>query len=161
MRNHLSMIDTPYFEDIIRQIEKENELPSLGDWRAAFSSPRLMDVCITEKFNREHFFLDPCVAYSFLDQHTMLADDRQPTWALSLQVWEIVKPVAKVVTNPHFQAPFINIQVWPFDVSKLTMRQRVVAVAISFTGYELCDPRVAQAVNEVAAKFNLKLKPLE
>lgn len=115
------------------------------------SSPRLFDVYVK----------GPAVAGmapagdTFLDMHTLLADKRQKTYALSLADWEACKGRLSVVRGFSPQdASIICVQVWPFAMNTLDHFQTVIAIAMSYTRSELdIESRISAALNELVEPY--------
>lgn len=115
--------------------------------RSVVSSPRLKDVCV------RNFPVDGLIEAgdSYLDKFTMLADQPQKTYAISIAQWEGMESGAAIVDKFHFRdTSVIKLQVWPFDPGILTAEQLRIAVAVSFTEFEIFDePRLALALDEL------------
>jgi len=129
--------------------------------RSVVSSPRLKDVYVKD------FSVDGLIEVgdSYLDKFTMLADQPQKTYGISIAQWEAVENGATFVDEFHFRdTSVIKLQVWPFDPSILTAEQLRIAVAVSFTEFEIFDePRLSLALDElledipVTADYQYKL----
>ncbi|NIE75519.1 hypothetical protein F3J45_13845 [Pantoea sp. Ap-967] len=115
--------------------------------RSLVSSPRLKDVYVRD-FSADGLIE---VGDSYLDKCTMLSDQPQKTYGISIDQWEAVESRATFVDEFHFRdTSVIKLQVWPFDPSSLTAEQLRVAVAVSFTELEIFDePRLALALDEL------------
>lgn len=162
MRNTLKMVNDHTFTDIITMLEfmprPEGKRVSIDEWRAHFSSPRLFDIKVRDGAFIKHL---PKVNVSFLEQHSMLADDRHQTLGMSLAMYEATKSILGIVDKPIKGESYTNIEVWPFDPNKVSDRQRFVGVVLGFTAVELYCPRLCQAIEEVASAMGLELQPLE
>ncbi|EKT4482483.1 hypothetical protein QEM02_002588 [Pseudomonas putida] len=115
------------------------------------SSPRLFDVYVK----------GPAIAGmapagdTFLDIHTLLADKRLKTYALSLADWEAHKGRLSVVRgfSPKDDS-IICVQVWPFAAKTLDHFQIVIAVAMSYTRAELeAESRISSALDSLVEQF--------
>lgn len=111
------------------------------------SSLRLFDVCWREVEVEEYL----AVGDSFLDQYTMLADDRQKTYAISLDQWIRLKNECISVSDYQWGDGTVSkIQVWPYDSRRLSFDHLALAVAVSYTEMELlAEPRLCGAINDL------------
>lgn len=122
--------------------------------KSLISSPRLFDVCWRD-FKSEEFV---AVGDSFLDQHTMLADGRQKTYAISIDQWGALQNEYISVSDYKWDDKTISIiQVWPYDASNLTFDQLALAVAVSYTEVELlAEPRLCGALNDLLSEYSVE-----
>ncbi|QUG87672.1 hypothetical protein GR140_02510 [Pseudomonas putida] len=115
--------------------------------RSMVSSPRLKDLYVRD------FSIDGLVEVgdSYLDKFTMLADQPQKTYGISITQWKSVESGATFVDEFHFRdTSVIKLQVWAFDPNTLTAEQLRIAVAVSFTELEIFDePRLGLALDEL------------
>lgn len=121
--------------------------------RSIVSSPRLKDVFVRD------FPVDDLVQVgdSYLDKHTMLADQPQKTYALSQVEWQRRESQANVVSEFHFRDTSVSkLQVWPFDPRNLDEEQLRIAVAVSFTEFEVFDePRLSLSLGDLLADLSV------
>lgn len=120
--------------------------PDFRKLRSYFSSPRVQDMFCEGDLS----FAGTRVGRSYLDRFTMLADNKQPTVATTIASWANNSSQFTTIVNPTFKNDFTMIQIWPYYPGLLTELQLKVAVLLSFTDYELEDPRLGIAVDEVA-----------
>lgn len=115
------------------------------------SSPRLFDIYLNGPASAG---MAPA-GDTFLDMHTLLADKRQKTYALSLAGWQEKKENLRVVQRFSPQdGAIICVQVWPFEMNTLDHFQTVIAVAMSYTRAELeAESRISSALNELVEEF--------
>lgn len=115
--------------------------------RSIVSSPRLKDVFVKD------FPIDDLVQVgdSYLDKYTMLADQPQKTYALSHTEWQRRESQTHVISSFHFRdTSVVKLQIWPFDPRTLNEEQLRIAVAVSFTEFEIFDePRLSLALSEL------------
>lgn len=121
--------------------------------RSIVSSPRLKDVFVRD------FPVDDLVQVgdSYLDKHTMLADQPQKTYALSQVEWHRRESQANVVSEFHFRDTSVSkLQLWPFDPRILDEEQLRIAVAVSFTEFEVFDePRLSLSLDDLLADLSV------
>jgi len=122
--------------------------------KSLISSPRLFDVCWRE-VEAENYV---AVGDSFLDQHTMLADGRQKTYAISLEQWVRLKNECISVSDYQWDDDTVSkIQVWPYDARYLSFDQLALAVAVSYTEMELlAEPRLCGAINDLLSEYGIE-----
>jgi hypothetical protein len=122
--------------------------------KSLISSPRLFDVCWRE-FKCDEFV---AVGDSFLDQHTMLADGPQKTYAISLDQWIVLQDECATVSDYRWDDKTISIiQVWPYDARRLSFDQLALAVAVSYTEVELlAEPRLCGALNDLLSVYGVE-----
>ncbi|AXG67635.1 hypothetical protein JA33_261 [Dickeya phage vB_DsoM_JA33] len=101
----------------------------------------------------------PQVGYSFMSDHSMLCDNRFKTEAITYtnMMWHNSLDSFRT-DDPNY--PYV-VQIWSVEPKEMSERFLAAAVILSFTDYDLSDPRTGIAVNEMALKFDLPLKPLE
>ncbi len=121
--------------------------------RSIVSSPRLKDIFVREFPVQD---LVP-VGDTYLDKHTMLADENQKTYGISLAEWQANEVTAQVVTDFDFRDTTVTrLQVWPFDPRDLDEDQLRIAVAVSFNEFEVFDePRLSLALGELLECLNV------
>lgn len=121
--------------------------------RSIVSSPRLKDIFVREFPVQD---LVP-VGDTYLDKHTMLADENQKTYGISLAEWQASEVTAQVVTDFDFRDTTVaRLQVWPFDPRDLDEDQLRIAVAVSFNEFEVFDePRLSLALGELLECLNV------
>ncbi|AMM02826.1 MULTISPECIES: hypothetical protein [Pseudomonas] len=121
--------------------------------RSIVSSPRLKDIFVREFPVQD---LVP-VGDTYLDKHTMLADENQKTYGISLAEWQANEGTAQIVTDFDFRdATVAKLQVWPFDPLELDEDQLRIAVAVSFNEFEVFDePRLSLALSELLECLNI------
>lgn len=121
--------------------------------RSIVSSPRLKDIFVQEFPVQD---LVP-VGDTYLDKHTMLADENQKTYGISLAEWQANEGTAQIVTDFDFRdATVAKLQVWPFDPLELDEDQLRIAVAVSFNEFEVFDePRLSLALSELLECLNI------
>ncbi|WP_369987117.1 hypothetical protein [Pseudomonas xanthosomatis] len=121
--------------------------------RSIVSSPRLKDIYV------RNFPVDNLVQVgdSYLDKHTMLADQNQKTYAISLVDWQAQEGHADVVTEFNFRDTSVaKLQIWPFDPLTLSEDQLRIAVAVSFNEFEIFDePRLSLALGELLETMSI------
>lgn len=121
--------------------------------RSLVSSPRLKDVYV-RGYPLEGLIE---VGDSYLDKHTMLVDQYQKTFAVSMVQWGQQRNDDLIVSEFDFRDTTVSkIQIWPFDPADLDEDQLRVAVAVSFTEFEIFDePRVSLALGELLQSLNI------
>lgn len=124
---------------------------NLRQVRDFVSSPRLFDVYVNGPASAG---MAPA-GDSFLDMHTLLADKRQKTYALSLSNWQAGRESLAVVQEcSPLDGEIICVQIWPFEIETLDHFQRVIAVAMSYTRAELeAESRISSALNDLVEEF--------
>ncbi|HDS1796969.1 MULTISPECIES: hypothetical protein [Pseudomonas] len=132
--------------------EKKGEHP-IFMLRSLVSSPRLKDVYV-RGYPLEGLIE---VGDTYLDKHTMLADQYQKTFAVSLVQWCQQQNENFIVSEFDFRDASVNkLQIWPFDPADLDEDQLRFAVAVSYTEFEIFDePRVSLALGELLKAFNI------
>lgn len=118
------------------------------------SSPRLFDV----------FWKDvPPDMYTkagdtFVEQHTMLTDYRQKTYAISIADWhEVHGTYTDVEQYEDTDVSISKIQVWPYDPRTLTFEQMVLSIGMSFTEEEFKEePRLCGALRELMKEYRVE-----
>ncbi|MNQ43926.1 hypothetical protein D3C85_576660 [compost metagenome] len=130
----------------------EDPTPDFRVLRRHISSPRMQDVYLREFSHLGHVK----VGLSYLDAHTMLADNREKTIAMSPYDW--VKKAQRVMSieEPTRHDSFVRVQLWTFDPAALKEDALAIAVMLSFTDRELYDPRISQAVDQIARQFGFR-----
>jgi hypothetical protein len=102
--------------------------------RNFISSPRLCDVYA----RRAPIELLTKAGNTYLDEHTMLADRYQKTYAVSLAKWRELESTIEVISDFEPSDKTVsNIQIWPYEPSSLDETKFRIAVALSFTFAEL------------------------
>lgn len=121
--------------------------------RSIVSSPRLKDIYV-RGFPVRDLVL---VGDSYLDKFTMLADQNQKTYAISLSEWLGQEFQATIVTEFDARDTSVaKLQVWPFDPQALNEDQLRIAVAVSFNEFEIYDePRLSLALGELLEPLNV------
>lgn len=119
--------------------------------RSLVSSPRLMSFCVKA-------FSHPAlcaVGDTYLDARTMLADNTQKTYAISIREWTLL--MGSLTFVDEFlgrDTSVMHIQVWPFDPASLDDFAMVVAVALSYTPAELvAESRISLAIDELVQQW--------
>lgn len=118
------------------------------------SSPRLFDV----------FWKDvpPGVFVkagdTFVEQYTMLGDNLQKTYSISLDEWKGVSGTyTEVEEYEEADATISRIQIWAYDPRLLTFEQMVLSVGVSFTEEETKEePRLCGALRELMKEFRVE-----
>lgn len=130
----------------------KDPVPDFRVLRSYISSPRIEDVYLKEFSDHEYVK----VGLSYLDERTMLCDNPEKTIAMSLPQWVNKAPRVTILEEPTRNDNFVRVQVWTFDAHMLKDEQLDIAVMLSFTDRELSDPRIGQAVNEIARKHGFR-----
>lgn len=122
--------------------------------KSLIASPRLFDVYVRD-FDGSDAVL---AGGSFLDLHTMLADDYQKTYAISLARWEGIRERYVEVSSFYYRdATISKLEIWPFDPSVLTHTQMSLAVAVSINDLELLEePRLCGALRDLLNDFGVE-----
>lgn len=131
------MANTPQLLGHLRkelQYEFSQGKVSFHEVRNLVSSPRLFD----------HYVRDAPIdllagaGSTYLDEHTMLADRYQKTYAVSIEKWREIEKTVEIISDFELTDQTIsNIQIWPFEPTSLSVEQFRIAVALSFTRSEL------------------------
>jgi hypothetical protein len=153
----IAMANKPgLISELHTHLSNDGKLIDIEHVRPFVSSPRLMDVCI-RNFSAQKTF----VGNSFLDQRTMLADNIQRTYGISLLQWESLKSEVELIENYHpGNACIAKVQIWPFCPSTLTEDQGRLAVALSYTYLELySEPRIVGALNYLLEEIGFFVDP--
>lgn len=95
---------------------------------------------------------------TFLEKHTMLTDNRQKTYAISLAEWhEAASKYTDVEQYELDDASISRIQIWPYDPRTLSFEQMVLSVGMSFTDAELQEePRLCGALRDLMKAFRVE-----
>lgn len=119
--------------------------------RSLVSSPRLFDVYA----RGAPIELLVEAGSTYLDQHTMLADRHQRTYAVSFEKWKELKKNIEVVADFDLSDKTVsNIQVWPYEPSSLDDEQFCIAIALSFTRAELLyEYRICGALDSLLESY--------
>lgn len=121
--------------------------------RSLVSSPRLKDVYV------RGYPLEGLVGVgdTYLDKHTMLADQYQKTFAVNILDWCQQRNGDFIVSEFDFRDTSVSkLQLWPFDPADLDEDQLRIAVAVSYTEFEIFDePRVSLALGELLQELNI------
>lgn len=127
-------------------------VPDFRVLRSHISSPRMQDIYLREFSHHDYVQ----VGLSYLDAHTMLADNREKTIAMSPYEW--VKKAERVtsIEEPTRHDTFVRVQLWTFDPATLKEDALAIAVMLSFTDRELYDPRIGQAVDQIARQYGFR-----
>lgn len=172
-RKHDSMdnLDAPFAEDsrlfmcnnpllpvlvekcLKRYTSEATPFPDFRKLRSYFSSPRVQDMFCEGDLS----FAGTRVGRSYLDHCTNLADNKQPTVATTIASWANNASQFTTIVNPTHKSDFTIIQIWPYYPGLLTELQLKVAVLLSFTDYELEDPRLGIAVDEIARTIGFSM----
>lgn len=118
------------------------------------SSPRLFDV----------FWKDvPLGTFvkagdTFVEQYTMLGDNLQKTYSISIDEWKDVSGTyTEVEEYEETDATISKIQIWAYDPRLLTFEQMVLSVGVSFTEEETKEePRLCGALRELMKEFRVE-----
>lgn len=118
------------------------------------SSPRLFDV----------FLKDICpttfteAGDTFLSRHTMLADNCEMSYAISLAQWsDIAGRYTEVDQYEKGDTSISKIQVWPFDPRLLSFEQMVLSVGMSYSDEDLKDePRLCGALRNLMKDYKIE-----
>lgn len=118
------------------------------------SSPRLFDVFL--KNVSPNTFTE--VGDTFLSKHTMLADNCEMTYAISLDQWNnLAGHYTEVDKYEKGDTSISKIQVWPFDPRLLTFEQMVLSVGMSYNDEELKDePRLCGALRSLMKDYKVE-----
>ncbi len=121
--------------------------------RSIVSSPRLKDIYVREYPVQN---LVP-VGDTYMDKHTMLADENQKTYGISLAEWGVNEGTAQVVTDFDLgDTTVAKLQVWPFDPRELDEDQLRIAIAVSFNEFEIFnEPRLSLALGDLLECLNV------
>ena len=154
MDKRMAMANTPQIIDYLRNAldyEFSNGPVEFHEVRNLISSPRLFDVYVRDA----PFELSVAAGGTYLDQHTMLADRNQKTYAISLEEWKRIENTIDVITDfKPLDKNVYNIQVWPYDPSSLDEEQFCIAVALSFTRAELLyEYRICGALDTLLESY--------
>jgi hypothetical protein len=143
----LMSIDDPRFGEVLNYARFGHETQDFRVLREHFSSPRLFDVYLQE-FGHECW---TAAGVSLLEQHTMLADNPEPTVAISLARWNSnLKGNVLELNAPKHGDKFVRVQIWSVDPTQLGFNRMAIGTLLSFTEGELYDPRLGMAVDEFA-----------
>ncbi|MEC6744603.1 hypothetical protein [Pseudomonas qingdaonensis] len=95
---------------------------------------------------------------TFLEKHTMLTDNLQKTYAISLAEWhKISSKYTDVEQYELNDASISRIQIWPYDPRTLSFEQMVLSVGMSFTDAELQEePRLCGALRDLMKEFRVE-----
>lgn len=131
---------------------------SLNEVRNCISNPRIRDFYVRD-FDASGL---PLAGVSALSEISMLADDLQKTYAISLSDWRDREGTLQLVDDFHVQDPIISIvQVWYCDPREIYLHELtwLLALAASFTDCELrrCE-RTCGAINEVLKPHGFALE---
>lgn len=153
-RRELVMANEPQLHSHLKAVMAISQTSAPVDLRQIrdfVSSPRLFDIYVKGPASAG---MAPA-GDTFLDMHTLLADKRQKTYALSFAVWQVCKESLSVVQGFSPQdASVICVQIWPFEMSTLDHFQAVIAVAMSYTRAELdAESRISSALNYLVESF--------
>lgn len=154
MEKRLVMANTPRLLNYLQKelsYEFSDGLVEFHKVRSLVSSPRLFDVYVRDAPTE----LLAVVGGTYLDQHTMLADRCQKTYAASFDEWESIKCRMQIVSEfASSDDKISNIQIWPYPPSSLDNEQFRIAVALSFTRAEfLFESRLSGALNELLGAY--------
>ncbi|EPJ2807300.1 hypothetical protein ACTHGN_000287 [Pseudomonas putida] len=118
------------------------------------SSPRLFDV-FWKDVPPDTFIK---AGDTFVEQHTMLTDYQQKTYAISLADWSRLDGTYTEVEQYYdTDASISKIQVWPYDPRNLTFEQMVLSVGMSFTEEEFKEePRLCGALRELMKDYKVE-----
>lgn len=152
--NRVVAADYPELEAYLRS-ELEYEFScgpvNLSEVRSLVSSPRLRSFYLQA-------FTHPSLIEAgdtFLDKHSMLADNPQQTFALSHEEWRSIE--GKVVEVSEFgprDVSVMQVQIWAFDPRPLEGFAMALAVALSYTPAELMqESRISLALGEIFRKW--------
>lgn len=143
----LLAIDSERFGDVLRYVRSEGTQQDFRVLRSYFSAPRMFDVYLQE-FGHESWTV---AGVSLLAKHTLLADNPEPTVAISLNRWNFnMKGKVKELVMPVHGDKFTRVQVWSVDPTQCGFNRMLVGTLLSFTERELQDPRLGIAVDEMA-----------
>jgi hypothetical protein len=152
--SRLVMIDDPLFSEVLNYARDGGER-DFRVLREHFSSPRLFDVYLRD-FNPES---GPSVGITLVCDHTLLADNSEPTIAISIDRWnKLFKRSACVVDRPQHREKFVRAQIWSVDPTQCGFNRIAIGTLLSFTDQELQDPRLGLAVGEFAKMFGFTNK---
>lgn len=118
------------------------------------SSPRLFDVfwkdVPAEKFTK--------AGDTFVEQHTMLTDNRQKTYAISFADWkELDGTYTEVEQYEDTDGSISKVQIWPYDPRTLNFEQMVLSIGMSFTEEEFKEePRLCGALRELMKDYKVE-----
>lgn len=132
----LRMINEPGLVEQVQSSLYEAGMISLTEVRDCISNPRIRDFYVRDL---EASGL-PLAGISALSEISMLADDWQKTYAISLSDWRDRLGSLQVVDSFHFRDPSISIvQVWYCDPLEIRSHELtwLLALAVSFTDCEL------------------------
>jgi hypothetical protein len=95
---------------------------------------------------------------TYISNNTMLGDDLQKTYAISIAQWETLSHEYVEVPQYDFRDRSISkIQVWPFDPMDLSAEQMKLSVAVSFNDEEMQDePRLCGALRDLMEDYELE-----
>ncbi|MBL3606639.1 hypothetical protein [Pseudomonas syringae] len=122
--------------------------------KSFISSPRLFDIFL-RKFDSDQAIV---VGDTFLEKHTMLGDNNQKTYAVSINKWKTLKYQYQEVSDFEAKDEEISkIQVWSFDPLDLVFEQMVLAIAVAYNELELLEePRLCGALNDLLSLYNIE-----
>lgn len=156
MQKRLVMANTSnlmeYLRDELRYEFSHGKVP-FHELRNLISSPRLLDVYVR---NAPIDFLTKAGS-TYLDEHTMLADRHQKTYAVSTGKWSEIESAIEIVSDfEPLDKSITNIQVWPFEPALLDVVQFRIAVALSFTRAELMyEYRISGALDSLLESYGI------
>ncbi|HEN8800257.1 TPA: hypothetical protein U8251_002856 [Pseudomonas putida] len=95
---------------------------------------------------------------TFLDKHTMLADNPQKTYAISIADWQKFSTTyVDVEQYEHDDTSISKIQIWPYDPRMLTFQQMVLSVGMSFSDVDLQEePRLCGALRDLMKDYRVE-----
>ncbi|MHC8324187.1 hypothetical protein ACYZT4_26475 [Pseudomonas sp. GB2N2] len=154
MEKRLVMANTP---QILKYLQKELKYEfskgkvEFHEVRNLISSPRLFDMYV----RGASIELLAAAGSTYLDQHTMLADRHQKTYAVSIEKWKEIEKTTEVIADfKPLDKTVSNIQVWPYEPSSLDDEQFCIAVALSFTRAELLyEYRICGALDTLLESY--------
>lgn len=155
----LQMINEPGIAERLKSnLREATGSISLTELRNCISNPRIRDFYVRD-FDASGL---PLAGVSALSEISMLADNLQKTYAISLNDWRARERTLQLVDAFHFQDPSISIvQVWYCDPREIYLHELtwLLALTVSFTDCELrsCE-RTCGAINEVLKPHGFALE---
>lgn len=155
----LHMINEPSLaEQLKSNLREATGNISLTEVRNCISNPRIRDFYVRD-FDASGL---PLAGVSALSEISMLADDVQKTYAISLNEWRARQEMLQLVDDFHFQDPSVSIvQAWYCDPREIYLHELtwLLALTVSFTDCELrrCE-RTCGAINEVLKPHGFALE---
>lgn len=148
------MVDEPDLETLLRstlELEFSKGAVDLASLRDHVSSPRLLSFGVKVFSHQGLVFAGD----SFLDNHTMLADCVQKTYAISLYEWRLIEASVECVEHCDFRDDSVmKLQVWSVDPLALSAFAMGVAVALSYKHSELiAESRISSALHELMSPW--------